>query len=56
MRKQICLILITILLVTMTACGAKTCHRCGVKIEGDPVEAGGRYYCSYECYWMEALS
>lgn len=35
--------------------GQKTCHKCGKAVGNDPVEAGGRSYCSYNCYMTEAL-
>lgn len=49
------IILVIYMMVTMVACGAKTCHYCGDPIEGDPVEAGGRVYCSFNCYMREML-
>lgn len=54
MKKLFSLILASMLLVFMlSACGAQTCHYCGKTIEDDPVEAGGRYYCTYDHYMCE---
>lgn len=43
------------LALTLSACGSLTCHRCGDPVGNDPVKAGGRTYCSYDCYMDEAL-
>lgn len=56
MQKRVfCGLAIALLLCLLTACGAKTCHYCGKTIQGDALSAGGRYYCSYDHYWSEAL-
>lgn len=48
------------LALMLTACGilpsrTVSCHRCGKDVGSDPVKAGGRTYCSYNCYMSEAL-
>ncbi len=57
MKKQISIIFafILVLMFALSACAKKTCHRCGETIAGDSVESGGRTYCSYDCYWDEAI-
>ena len=48
-------ILLLCMLLSLTACMSKTCHYCGDKIQGDPVKAAGRIYCSYDHYMREAI-
>ena len=47
-------LLITLLTAFLCGCSA-TCHNCGETIKEDPVQAGGRDYCSYDCYMDEFL-
>ena len=62
-RKKVLVLAIVIGLVILCAfvasalpsCGAKSCHRCDEPVGSDPVEAGGRTYCSYDCYMNEVL-
>ena len=57
MKKVLFLVvsmLIAIALI-LSACGSPTCHRCGDSVGNDPVKAGGRTYCSYDCYMDEVL-
>lgn len=40
----------------MSSCSVpKKCHHCGNAIPNDPVETGGRTYCSYNCYMTELI-
>lgn len=39
----------------LTDLSRETCHNCGKVITEDPLEAGGRTYCSYDCYMEEFL-
>ena len=39
----------------LSSCSARVCHRCGDPVGSDPVKAGGRTYCSYDCYMDEAF-
>ncbi len=57
MKKQILIImtLVLTLMLCLSGCAKGTCHRCGDAITGDAVKAGGRSYCSYNCYWDEAI-
>ena len=53
MKRIISIVLIAVTL-TMLLCGCEsTCHYCGKSVNGDPLEAGGRTYCSYDCYLNE---
>ncbi len=55
-----CLFVVTSIFITLaimlSACSAHICHKCGKSIEDDPVEAGGRTYCSYNCYMNELFN
>ena len=56
--KKFLLLIVSIFIasaLTLSACGSLTCHNCGDPVGGDPVKAGGRTYCSYDCYMDEVL-
>lgn len=56
--KKLAIIILSLGLVLMiAACGSprEVCHRCGDTISGDPVKAGGRTYCDYDCYMCEVF-
>lgn len=58
MKKRVSFLVAMLLsfAIMLSACGGnEKCHNCGKEINGDPVEGGGRYYCSYDCYMDEAL-
>lgn len=60
MKKVLFLIISLVLLCAFTAsalssCRAQSCHNCGDPVGSDPVKAGGRTYCSYDCYMDEVL-
>lgn len=59
-KKGLFLIISIVLLCAFTAsalssCRAQSCHNCGDPVGSDPVKAGGRTYCSYDCYMDEVL-
>lgn len=55
--KRIISIMLIALTLAMLLCGCEsTCHYCGKSVNGDPLEAGGRTYCSYDCYLNEVFS
>lgn len=48
------------LILLLSACSIhliqdRTCHKCGEPLGSDPIQAGGRNYCSYNCYMSEVL-
>lgn len=50
------LFVILALILALSGCNRMTCHACGGSIEeGDAIRAGSRNYCSYDCYWDEAI-
>lgn len=60
LKKVLVLVIGLVLLCAFTAsalssCSAKSCHNCGDSVGSDPVKAGGRTYCSYDCYMDEVL-
>ena len=59
MKKVVVLFLVVCTLIMsvsmLSACSSGTCHNCGDPVGSDPVKAGGRTYCSYDCYMDEAL-
>lgn len=57
-KNFLALIMLSLLVILLSACvptRKSSCHNCGKSISGDPVEAGGRSYCSYDCYMNEVL-
>lgn len=56
LKKALIGILLLCMMLSLAACMNKTCHYCGNKIQGSPVEAGGRIYCSYDHYMQELFS
>ena len=58
-KKRVLLVLSVIasvlILLILSTCGSLTCHRCGDSVGSDPVKAGGRTYCSYDCYMDEVF-
>lgn len=62
MKKHLLAVLgvLIALALSLSACGilsggASLCHGCGKSVGNDPVKAGGRTYCSYDCYMSEVL-
>ena len=56
--KKLLFLIVSLLVVSaliLSACSSLTCHRCGDPVGSDPVKAGGRTYCSYDCYMNEVL-
>lgn len=54
----VCVIVLMSLLLSACGMGLSSisrCHHCGDSVGDDPVKAGGRTYCSYNCYMSEAL-
>ena len=57
MKKFILAALVIALSFTLvlTGCGIRSCHKCGDPVGNDPISAGGRTYCSYDCYMSEVF-
>ena len=60
LKKLLVLLIGVVLLCAFTSFalssyGVKGCHNCGDPVGSDPVKAGGRTYCSYDCYMDEVL-